>query len=264
MKDMKNLKKRVQNGETLHGCWLNLGSSLTAEIVGLSGFDWVLIDLEHGAGTEKDLLAQLQALEATPAAVIVRVESSESQRIHRVLDMGAEGIMCPKVSNADEARKVVSGLHYPPHGHRGVAKMVRATQFAQNFDSYYQNSRENLLGVVQIETAEVLNHLDEVANIDGVDVLFIGPADLSMELGIFGQFDHPTFKEAVQATVDAAQKAQKAVGILFFNPEEYQRYHDLGIRFIACGADATFVANGAKEMARKLMDSRHKMLGSGS
>lgn len=257
---MKNLKKRVQNGETLHGCWLNLGSSLTAEIVGLSGFDWILIDLEHGAGTEKDLLAQLQALEATPAAVIVRVESSESQRIHRVLDMGAEGIMCPKVSNADEARKVVSGLHYPPHGHRGVAKMVRATQFAQNFDSYYQNSRENMLGVVQIETAEVLNHLDEVANIDGVDVLFIGPADLTMELGIFGQVDHPRFKEAVRETVNAAQKAGKATGILFFNPEEYHTYHQMGIRFIACGADATFVANGAQNLARKLTGFRNKIL----
>jgi 2-keto-3-deoxy-L-rhamnonate aldolase RhmA len=257
---MKNLKQRLKNGEILHGCWLNLGSSLTAEIVGLSGFDWVLIDLEHGAGTEKDVLAQLQALEATPAGVIVRVESAESQRIHRVLDMGAEGIMCPKVSNPAEARRVVSGLHYPPHGHRGVAKMVRATQFAQNFDSYYQNARENLLGVVQIETAEVLNHLDEIANLDGVDVLFIGPADLTMELGIFGQVDHPKFKEAVRETVYAAQKAGKATGILFFNPEEYHTYHQMGIRFIACGADATFVANGAQNLARKLMGFRDKIL----
>ena len=255
---MKNLKKRLQTGETLHGCWLNLGSSLTAEIVGLAGYDWVLIDLEHGAGTEKDVLAQLQALEATPAGVIVRVESAESQRIHRVLDMGAEGIMCPKVNTPDEARKVVSGLHYPPHGHRGVAKMVRATQFAQNFDNYYQNARENLLGVVQIETAEALNHLDEIAALDGVDVLFIGPADLTMELGIFGQFDHPMFKDAVQKIIAAAKKAGKATGILFFNPEEYQNYHDQGIRLIACGADATFVANGAREMARKLEEMRKK------
>lgn len=253
---MKNLKQRLKNGETLNGCWLNLGSSLTAEIVGLSGFDWVLIDLEHGAGTERDVLAQLQALESTPAGTIVRVESSESQRIHRVLDMGAEGIMCPKVHTPDEARKVVSGLYYPPFGNRGVAKMVRASQFAQNFQQYYDTSRDNILGVVQIETAEVLNHLDEVAGIEGVDVLFIGPADLSMELGIFGQFDHPTFKEAVQETVNAAQKAGKSVGILFFNPQDYQRYHDLGIRLIACGADATFVAEGARTMARKLSEMR--------
>ncbi|GAA4467481.1 HpcH/HpaI aldolase/citrate lyase family protein [Nibrella saemangeumensis] len=249
---MKNLKKRLQQGETLHGCWLNLGSSLTAEIVGLAGFDWVLIDLEHGAGSERDVLYQLQALEHTSTAAIVRVESSESQRIHRVLDMGAEGIMCPKVTNPAGAHKVVSGLHYPPHGNRGVAKMVRATGFGQHFAQYYQEARDNILGVVQIETVEVLNHLDEVAALDGVDVLFIGPADLSMELGIFGQFDHPRFKEALRETVNAAQKAGKATGILFFNPDDYQTYHDLGIRLIACGADATFVADGARTLAKRL------------
>ncbi len=249
---MKDLKKRLRQGETLNGCWLNLGSSLTAEIVGQAGFDWVLIDLEHGAGSEKDVLYQLQALEHTSAGAIVRVESAESQRIHRVLDMGAEGIMCPKISNPDDARKVVSGLHYPPFGSRGVAKMVRATGFAQQFDQYYHQAQETILGIVQIETVEVLNHLDEVAAIDGVDVLFIGPADLSMELGIFGQFNHPRFIEAVKATVDAAQKVGKATGILFFNPDDYQRYHDLGIRLIACGADATFVADGARNLAKKL------------
>lgn len=240
----------------MHGCWLNLGSSLTAEIVGQAGFDWVLIDLEHGAGSEKDVLFQLQALEHTPTGVLVRVESTEPQRIHRILDMGAEGIMCPKIANPAGAQKVVNGLHYPPHGGRGVAKMVRATGFGQHFDHYYQQARDTILGVVQIETVEVLNHLDEVAAIDGVDVLFIGPADLSMEMGIFGQFDHPRFKEALKKTVDAAQKAGKATGILFFNSDDYHTYHDLGIRLIACGADATFVADGARNLAKKLNSLR--------
>lgn len=249
---MKNLKKRLKEGETLHGCWLNTGSSLTAEIVGLAGFDWVLIDLEHGAGSEQDLLHQLQALEHTPTAAIVRVESAESQRIHRVLDMGAEGVMCPKIGNPADAQKLVRGLHYPPDGGRGVAKMVRATGFGQNFTQYYRDAKENVLGIAQIETVEVLDHLDEVAGMEGVDVLFIGPADLSMELGIFGQFDHPRFKEAVKKTVSAAQKVGKSTGILFFNTAEYQGYHDLGIRFIACGSDATFVAEGARNLAKTL------------
>ena len=253
---MKNLKKRLKNGETLHGCWLNTGSSLTAEIVGLAGFDWVLIDLEHGAGSEKDVLYQLQALEHTPTAAIVRVESSESQRIHRVLDMGAEGVMCPKILNQEGAQKLVQGLHYPPFGGRGVAKMVRATGFGLHFQEYYDNSRDNILGIAQIETVEVLNHLDTVANMEGIDVLFIGPADLSMELGIFGQFDHPRFREAVRETCEAARKAEKAVGILFFNTSEYTAYHELGIRFIACGSDATFVAEGARTMAKKLNELR--------
>ena len=249
---MKNLKQRLLNGETLNGCWLNLGSAVTAEIVGLSGFDWVLIDLEHGAGSESTTLSQIQALEHTSAGVIVRAESTEPQRIHRVLDMGAEGVMCPKVRNAEEALKVVKGLHYPPFGNRGVAKMVRATQFGLNFNDYYAKSREQILGIVQIETTEVLNHLDEVAAIDGVDVLFIGPADLSMELGIFGQFEHPLFVEVLTNIVGAAKRAGKAAGILFFNPDDYQRYHNLGIRFLACGADATFVAEGARNMAGKM------------
>ncbi|MCP1383464.1 HpcH/HpaI aldolase family protein [Runella salmonicolor] len=253
---MKNLKKRLQQGETLNGCWLNLGSPLTAEIVGLSGFDWVLIDLEHGAGTEKDVLAQLQALESTPTAAFVRVESSDSARISRVLDMGAAGVMCPKVNNAIEAKKVINGLHYPPFGNRGVAKMVRATGFGQNFQAYYDASKESLLGIIQIETVEALNHLDEIAALEGVDVLFIGPADLSMELGIFGQFDNPIFIDALQRIIQAAQKSGKSTGILFFNPDDYQKYHDMGIRFIACGADATFVADGARAMAKKLAAAR--------
>ncbi|CAG4993986.1 2-keto-3-deoxy-L-rhamnonate aldolase [Dyadobacter sp. CECT 9275] len=253
---MKNLKKRLKQGETLHGCWLNTGSSLTAEIVGLAGFDWVLIDLEHGAGSERDVFNQLQALEHTATAAIVRVESSESQRIHRVLDMGAEGIMCPKITGPEGALKVVQGLHYPPDGKRGVAKMVRATGFGQYFDQYYRDAKDNMLGVAQIETVEVLDHLDEVAAVEGIDVLFVGPADLSMELGIFGQFDHPRFKEALKATVDAAGKAGKATGILFFNPDDYKIYHDLGIRFLACGSDATFVADGARNLAKKLNSFR--------
>lgn len=249
---MKNIKSRIKNGEAVHGCWLNLGSSLTAEIVGLAGFDWVLIDLEHGAGNEKDVLAQLQALEQSNAAAIVRIESAARQRIHRVLDVGAEGVMCPHINNAEEAELVVSGLRYPPHGSRGVAKMVRATGFGTNFPEYYSSANENILGVVQIETPESLNHLDQIAALDGIDVLFIGPADLSMSLGIFNQFDHPLFQDAVKATVDAAQKAGKATGILLFNPEDYNTYYELGIRMIACGADATFVAEGARNMAGRL------------
>jgi 4-hydroxy-2-oxoheptanedioate aldolase len=253
---MKNLKRRLQNGETIHGCWLNLGSAMTAEIVGLAGFDWVLIDLEHGAGTEKEALAQMQSLEHTSAGIVVRVESAELPRIQRILDMGAEGIMCPKINDLAEAKKVVDGLHYPPLGHRGVAKMVRATQFGESFQRYYETSQDNILGIVQIETKEALNHLDDIANLEGVDVLFIGPADLTMELGIFSEFNHPLFLDAVRRTIAAANKAGKATGILFFNPDEYKKYHQMGIRFIACGSDGSFVASGAKQIADKLAGFR--------
>lgn len=256
---MKNLKSRLKQGETLNGCWLNLGSTITAEIVGLSGYDWVLLDLEHGAGSEKDILNQLQALEHTPAGAIIRVEGEQRQRIHRVLDMGAEGVMCPHISNPAEANAAAAGLHYPPHGVRGVAKMVRATAYGKNFANYHRDAKDNILGVVQIETVEALQHLDAIAATDGIDVLFIGPNDLSMDMGIHDQYEHPQFKEALRKTVEAAQKAGKATGILIFNPDDYKTYHDMGMRFIACGADATFVANGALNMAGKLNDIRNSL-----
>lgn len=249
---MKGLKKRLEIGETLTGCWLNLGSSLTAEIVGLSGFDWVLIDLEHGAGEQKDLLHQLQALEHTQAGAVVRVESYQKERIHRVLDLGAEGIMCPRIKSAHEAEIAIKALHYPPRGIRGVAKMVRATGFGKNFDGYKHNTHQNILGVVQIETAEALEELDTIAGLEGVDVLFIGPADLTVALGIDGDLDHPLFKEALEKITTAAKKAKKATGILIFDPVDFIKYQEMGIQMIACGSDATFVASGAKTLVAKL------------
>ena len=256
---MKNLKSRIKKGEAVNGCWLNLGSSVTAEIVGLSGFDWVLIDLEHGAGVEKDILYQMQALESTGTAAIVRVESGNSERVHRVLDLGAEGVMVPRVDTEQQAQIVANALRYPPLGSRGVAKMVRATAFGKNAAEYMRTAEENILGVIQIETSEALKHLDEIAAIEGVDVLFIGPSDLSMSLGIFGQFDNPIFLEALRATVSAAQRAGKATGILIFNPDDYTKYYNMGIRFIACGADGSFVADAARNMVATLTSIRNNL-----
>lgn len=253
---MKNLKIRIRNGETLIGCWLNLGSSITAEIVGTAGFDWVLIDLEHGTGTENDVLHQLQALEHTPAAAVVRVESYERQRFHRILDLGAEGIMCPRINSPEEAQRAADAMRYQPEGVRGVAQMVRATNFGANSKDYLASSKDTLIGIVQVENEQILSCLDDVAAVDGIDLLFVGPSDLSMALGIFGQLDHPRFIDALATTAAAARKAGKAAGVLMHHPEEFKKYHDLGFRFIACGADATFVASGARTMAVALSDLR--------
>ncbi len=254
---MKNLKKRLKNGETVLGCWLNLGSSVSAEIVGLAGFDWVLIDLEHGVGGEADAYHQIQALERGTAAPIVRVESYERQRIHRVLDFGAEGIMCPRIRTPQEARFAVDALKYSPEGLRGVAKMIRATHFGINFDEYYAQTKDSLVGVIQIETVEALQVVDEIAAIEGVDVLFVGPADLSMALGIFNQFDHPLFLDAVKKTGNAAKKYGKAAGVLLFNPDHFNQFYEAGYRFIASGADMAFVNNGARTMVKKLSDMKN-------
>jgi 4-hydroxy-2-oxoheptanedioate aldolase len=252
---VKELKQRLRAGETLIGCWLNLGSALTAEIVGLAGYDWVLIDLEHGAGSDHDVLAQLLALERTPAATIVRTESCERQRTQRALDLGAEGIMFPRVTGFEEARQAVRAIGYPPDGTRGVAAIVRATGFGPAFPVYRARAGENLLGIIQVETVEILDHLGEIAALDGVDALFIGPADLSMALGEFGGFDHPRFVEAVDATVRAAHGAGKAAGIYLPSPSDLPRYQEMGIRLFGCGVDAAFVLEGARSMASRLRES---------
>jgi 4-hydroxy-2-oxoheptanedioate aldolase len=254
---MKNIKTRIYNGETLIGCWLNLGSSLTAEIVGMSGFDWVLIDIEHGSGSESQVLQQLQALEHTPAASFVRVESYQRQRFHRVLDFGAEGIMCPRIKTLEEAQQAAKAIRYPPEGIRGAARMVRATNFGSDFNEYLANQKKNLVCIVQIETEEILNILELVAEIDEIDVLFVGPMDLSIALGVYDQPDHPRFIDALKATADAAVKKGKAAGILLQKPEEFKRYYELGFRFIACGSDSSFVRQGACDMSERLNELKN-------
>lgn len=251
-KKMKNIKSRIQKGETLLGCWLNLGSSIAAEIVASAGFDWVLIDLEHGSGGENEVISQLQAIGNTGSAAFVRIEGLNAHRTQRVLDFGSEGIMCPHIGNEDQAKKLVSGMRYTPLGTRGVAKMVRATNFGIHFETYVKQANDTLVGLAQIESKLALSNLDSIAAVDGIDVLFIGPADLTMDMGIFGQFDHPDFIDAIKKTVCAAEKYHKAVGILIFNPDDFSKYHDLGIRLIACGADGNFVVEGARNTVDKM------------
>ena len=253
---MKNLKKRLHDGETLLGCFLNLGSSLTAEIMGRAGFDFTVIDLEHGSGTEADVLSQLQALEATNTGVIVRVESHECQRAHRVLDLGAEGIMFPRVDSAADAEKAVAALRYPPKGVRGVASANRACEFGATYRQYMEAAASTLLGVVQIESEGALASVDAIAVVDGADVLFVGPMDLTQSLGILAQFDHPSYGEALETVSAAARRNGKSLGVLMARPEEFDRYHSLGFRLIACGSDGTILNAGARRQMELLAAAR--------
>ncbi len=252
----QHLPERLQAGETLLGCFLNLGSALTAEMVGKAGFDFVVIDLEHGSGTEADVLAQLQALEHTGARSVIRVEGHARQRSHRVLDLGAHGIMFPRVENAGEASACVANLRYPPRGVRGVASMNRAAGFGVTFRDYVDHHHEILLGVVQIETVEAVKNVEEIAAVDGADVLFIGPLDLSTSLGVLGQFDHPEFDAALRKTAEAARRHGRSAGILMPKADDFDRYWDLGYRFLASGSDGAMVNNAARALAAGLMEKR--------
>src|SRR5437868_6392839 len=252
---MKDLKKRILSGETLHGSWINLGSVVSAEIIGNAGFDWVLIDLEHGAGNDVIMYQQLQALESTPATPLVRIDELSRPKAQRILDAGAAGIMFPRIDSAEEAKLAASTLYYTPKGIRGMAKMVRASGFGKSVNEY-EEMQKNIIGLVQVETVNAVKEVDRIAAIDGIDVLFVGPSDLTMALGIVNQFDHPVYQQAIKDVADAVKKHGKAAGVLLQDISEYGMYHQLGYRVLASGGDAAFVTRGAAQVVKQMNESR--------
>lgn len=252
MKLPPDFRKRVLAREWLCGTFLNLGSPVTVEIAGLLGFDWVLIDHEHGPGGEDTLLHQLQAVGSTPAFPVVRIAVNETVRFKRVLDMGAYGVMVPYVSTVAETRSAVSAMRYPPHGVRGVAKFNRGALYGGDFEDYYTHAHERLLTVIQIETPEAVANIDEIAAVDGADVLFVGPTDLSFNMGIRDQLESPRFIETLQKVSDAAKRNNKAAGILVHNPALVAKCRDLGYTFVALGSDGGAVRSGLVSIVQTL------------
>jgi 4-hydroxy-2-oxoheptanedioate aldolase len=240
-------RARVLAREFLAGFWLNLGSTITAEMAGLAGYDWVLLDHEHGPGSETTIIQQLQAVAATPATCLVRIAANEVARFKRVLDAGAVGVMVPYVSTPDEARAAVSAMRYPPRGMRGVAKLTRASSFGARFDDYFAHAHEWLVTLAQIETTEALGNVDAIAAVDGVDVLFVGPMDLTTSFGIPGQYGDPRFHDALRTVADAAKRHGKAAGILLLDPANLGLCRELGYTVVALGSDGGAVAAGLRQ-----------------
>ncbi|MFN0105176.1 MAG: HpcH/HpaI aldolase family protein [Bryobacteraceae bacterium] len=249
---MKNRWSQLAQGETLMGSFLSTGYPVNTELMGNAGFDFLIIDLEHGMGSESDILSQLHALQGTPAIPVVRVESHEKQRVHRLLDLGVQGIMFPRVDNAGQARACVAAMRYPPDGARGVATIVRAANYGTNYNEYRADSAANLLPIIQIESAEAVKNVEEIAAVDGVGVLFIGPMDLSTSLGIFRQYDHPLFIAALTDTLGAARRHNRAAGILLPSVETTRHYLNMGFRFITAGTDILLLKTAATQLAESL------------
>ena len=246
---MKWIRERVLRGELTVGTFLNLGSSLTAEIAGRAGLDWVLIDLEHGAGNRQNLLFQLQAVEGTPATPLVRLPWNDPVMFKLMLDLGPSGVMVPWVSSAEEAQRAVAAMRYPPQGVRGVASMNRACGFGAEFDAYFRSANDQLLLAAQIESRQAVECAGAIAAVEGVDVLFVGPMDLSVSLGVPGQFDHPKMRAAKAQVVEACRQAGKAAGALLAREEEIQDAVDGGYTFVAISSDSAVVMQGMKRIA---------------
>lgn len=238
-------RRRVLGGETLFGLFLDLSSPASAELCGRAGYDWLLVDLEHGAGTEADLPAMLMAIESTGTAAMVRAQSGERIRIGRALDQGATGVMIPRMQSAAEVAEAVTFLRYPPAGVRGVALRTRGAGLGSVAHADVGQINDRIVGIVQIESAGALREADAIAATDGVDVLFVGPADLSHSLGVPGQFGHKTYLAALDTVVEACAKHGKSPGILLYDTAIVPRYVELGFRFMGIGADGALVSGGA-------------------
>lgn len=242
-----DLRRRVLDGQPTLGAFVNLGSPASAELLARAGFDWTIVDLEHGMGSIADLHAQLLAIQGTATTAIVRVPSVERLRIDRALDLGADGVMLPQVRSAAEARDGVSWLRYPPDGVRGLALLTRGAGFgAHDHPDVAARVNPAILGVFQVESSEAVEAADELAAIDGVDVLFVGPADLSHAMRMPGRFDDPRFVAALDHVIEACRRHGKAAGILLRDGASVAAARAQGFTFLGIGSDISFVQAAAR------------------
>lgn len=241
-------KQALSGGKLQIGLWSSLCSNIATEIVADSGFDWILLDTEHSPNEVPDLLAQMQALTRGTATAIVRPAWNDPVLIKRILDIGATCVLVPYVQSAEEARHAVAATRYPPEGVRGVTGSGRAARYGRIKD-YLSQANEQICVLVQIETRKALEQLDEIATVDGVDGIFIGPADLAASLGHAGNPQHTEVQAAIEAAVRRLTALGKPAGILSFAPEEARKYIDWGCSFVAVGSDLALLARGADGLA---------------
>jgi 2-dehydro-3-deoxyglucarate aldolase len=220
----------------LIGCWASLGSPITTEVLGVAGFDWILLDAEHAPNDVLTLVPQLMALKDSASAPVVRPPWNDTVVIKRLLDAGFHNFLIPFVESADEARRAVAATRYPPAGLRGVSVSQRSNRYGSVPD-YFKTVNDNIAVAVQIESRAGVEAAAAIAAVDGVDGLFIGPSDLAAAFGQLGNANHPEVQQAMARVYAAAKAAGKAVGTLAPVEADARRYIEMGATFVAVGSD---------------------------
>ncbi|WP_214466170.1 HpcH/HpaI aldolase family protein [Microbacterium flavescens] len=235
----------------LAGMWVCSGSPLVAEICAGSGLDWLLIDMEHSPNGLESVLAQLQAVAAYPVSPVVRVPIGDVVTLKQVLDLGAQNILVPMVSSAEEAAQLVEAVRYPPRGRRGVGSALARSARWNRVDDYLANADEHVSLFVQVETVEGVEAAGTIAAVDGIDGVFVGPSDLAASMGLLGQQTHADVAAAVVRAFDAVLAAGKPVGVNAFDPAAAQSYVDAGAGFVLVGADVAVLARASESLAAR-------------
>lgn len=237
------------------GVWVCSTSPLVAEICAGGGLDLLLIDGEHGPNTLDTILSQLQAVAAHPVTTLVRLPSADPVLVKQLLDAGAQNLLAPMVDTADQARAMVQAMRYPPLGVRGVGSALARSSRWSRVDDYLRRAHELVSLVVQIETAHAVDNAEEIAAIEGVDGVFIGPADLAASMGHLGQQDHPDVVAAVERTITVAKALGTFVGVNAFAPAMAERYLAAGADFVFVGSDVTVLARGVDALAARYLEN---------
>lgn len=237
----------------LAGIWVCSGSPLVAEICAGSGLDWTLIDMEHSPNGLESVLAQLQAVAAYPITPVVRVPIGDVVTMKQVLDLGAQNLLVPMVSSAAEAREAVAAVRYPPRGRRGVGSALARSARWNRVEAYLEHADDHVSLFVQLETTAGVDAAAEVAAVDGVDGVFVGPSDLAASMGLLGQQTHPDVEAAVLRAFEAVRAAGKPVGVNAFDPAMADRYIAAGASFVLVGADVALLARGSEALAARFI-----------
>lgn len=246
------LRERLLDADRpLAGIWVCSGSPLVAEIIAGSGADWLLIDAEHSPNSLESILSQLQAVAPYPVTPLVRVPWNDPVITKQVLDLGAQNLLVPMISNAQEARDAVAAVRYPPRGVRGVGSALARSARWNRVDGYLEHAEEHTSLFVQIENGEGVAHAAEIAAVDGVDGVFVGPSDLAASMGLLGQQQHPDVVANVLTTFEAVLAAGKPVGVNAFNARQADAYVAAGARFVLVGADVVLLARGSEQLAAR-------------
>ena len=241
------LKRQLYAGRPAAGCWLELFNSMAAEIVAQAGYDCVMIDLEHGPGSVMDAIGLLHAVQGVGCAPLLRVAANEPVAIKRALDIGVAGVMVPMVDSESDAKAAVAACRYPPAGRRGVAPiMVRAADYGADWQDYVRRANEELLIICQIESRQAAENAAGIAAVEGVDMLFLGPFDLSANLGHMGAPDHPEARALIGDVEAAAKAAGKLLGALPTPRRGAEQLYASGYDLVLADFDSLLLRDGAR------------------
>lgn len=247
-------KKAIAKGEVQLGMWSSLSSPMVAEILSQSAFDWVLFDGEHSPTEMADMLPLLQAAAGGSASAAVRPPWNDQVLIKRLLDIGTQTLLLPFVQDALEAESAVESTRYPPEGRRGVAGLTRASAYGR-IPGYAKNAASEICTLVQVETGEALSKIDNIANVEGVDGVFIGPSDLSASLGHLGNPGAEDVQAEIKSAAQRIRAAGKAPGILATSADDAKRYIDWGYVFVACNVDIKILVQGVDALHKEVAGS---------